>query len=786
MRRIILCILAFLFLPIVAQAQIQTIEKLLVKGEYELAYKMIEESYAEDTMNLDRLHSLYSYYIAPNNSQQDSLSAFVYARMYNMGVSNDKKIDLENFAKKLLASIYKTKSVEKFNIYVDNTREYPALNKEAQRIRDKIAFENAQEANTVEAYREFVTLYPDAMQADDAKIILNERMFQELLNSNDIDSLRSFISQSTSEKYKKQALKELDKLLFNKALKENTMESYNAYISEFPDGEYILVAKNKRDLAQYDKYVNEGNIADLVYYVRNNNISDKNYKVVLDKLRLKAMQHYSLSAMQVLDSVSPDAEYLRRFAKKYVSDYSLASVERLLSVFPNLKSDPSVLDAENKAKQLHTLFSKKELTLEDYKKHKNLFTNLSAREAAKVFSRFEAINQSQPKGKMVNFDLSLDEHYAKFISARDMEMDFVLTDDSYDASKEDRPDMATLGLNVSTDDAYYVNDSLILFSAVTEEGYDVYEGSTNNDIYYSIYNDDKWQKPVLLNSMVNTRFNETNPILSPDKKTLWFSSDRDLNFGGLDVYVCYRTDVNDWNSWTEPILLGEDFNTQDDDYVLHLSDNLVVLSQDEEFKADNNIYLEGKTALNFSSGQLKTSSNHSLENIKVNILKKNNLTLSNIVRTNAKGYFAFLNPQKNSYLFSSQRSNFYTPLSSDSVVNMYYVEEMVSRSDLVTIASPFDTKNCLEFSKQGLKELQFIVQAFKKSPYLLTIEVHALNPFKKMSAEELSEEQANILKEFLIKNGVSEDLLIVNGVGNKSVTQGWEKTPSIDISLINK
>lgn len=102
MRRIILYILAFLFLPIVAQAQIQTIEKLLVKGEYELAYKMIEESYAEDTMNLDRLHSLYSYYIAPNNSQQDSLSAFVYARMYNMGVSNDKKIDLENFAKSYL------------------------------------------------------------------------------------------------------------------------------------------------------------------------------------------------------------------------------------------------------------------------------------------------------------------------------------------------------------------------------------------------------------------------------------------------------------------------------------------------------------------------------------------------------------------------------------------------------------------------------------------------------------------------------------------------------------
>lgn len=775
-----------MFLPIAAQAQIQTIEKLLVKGEYDLAYKMIEESYAEDTMNIDRLHSLYSYYMAPNNSDKDSLTAFIYARLYNMGVDNDKRIDLKSFAQKLLANIYKTKNVEKFNKYIDNTIEYPALNKEAQRIRDNLAFEKAQESNTVEAYKEFVTLYPNSMQADDARIILNEKLFQELLNSNDVDSLKSFISLTTSEKYKKQALKELDKLSFNKALKENTLESYNAYISEFPDGEFILVAKNKRDLAQYDRYVNEGNIVDLVYYIRNNNVLDKNYKVVLDKLRLKAIQHYSLLAMQVLDSVSPDAEYLRRFAKKYVSDYSLASVERLLAVFPSLKSDPSIADAESKAKQLNALNTKKELSLEDYKKHKNLFTNLSARETAKVFSRFEAINQSQPKGKMLNFDLALDEHYVKYLSARNMEMDFVLTDDNYDASKEDRPDMATLGIDVSTDDAYYVNDSLILFSAVTEEGYDFYENSKNNDIYYSIYKDDKWQKPVLLNSLVNTRFNETNPVLSLDKKTLWFSSDRDLNFGGLDIYVCYRTDVNDWNSWTEPILLGEDFNTQDDDYVLHISDNLVVLSQDEEFKVDNNIYLEGKTNMNFFVGQLKVASNHSVENLKVNILNKNNLSLSNIARTNSKGYFSFLNPQNNSYLFSSQRSNFYTPLSNDSIVNMYYVEEMVSRNDLVTIASPFDSKNCLEFSKQGLKELQFIAQAFKKSPYLLTIEIHPLSPFKKMTIEELSEEQAKILKDFLVKNGVAEDQLIVNGVVNKSVTQGWEKIPSIDISLINK
>ncbi|MFQ6082512.1 MAG: hypothetical protein ACE5WD_04035, partial [Candidatus Aminicenantia bacterium] len=50
----------------------------------------------------------------------------------------------------------------------------------------------------------------------------------------------------------------------------------------------------------------------------------------------------------------------------------------------------------------------------------------------------------------------------------------------------------------------------------------------NWDIYQSSWNSVKnqWGKPVNLGSNVNSRFSERRPTLSPDNKTLYFSSNR--------------------------------------------------------------------------------------------------------------------------------------------------------------------------------------------------------------------------------------------------------------------
>src|SRR5688572_1691629 len=52
---------------------------------------------------------------------------------------------------------------------------------------------------------------------------------------------------------------------------------------------------------------------------------------------------------------------------------------------------------------------------------------------------------------------------------------------------------------------------------------------------------DGWSSPVNLGSAINTVFIENNAHLSPDRLTLFFSSDRPGGLGGLDLYVSTRT-----------------------------------------------------------------------------------------------------------------------------------------------------------------------------------------------------------------------------------------------------
>ena len=50
--------------------------------------------------------------------------------------------------------------------------------------------------------------------------------------------------------------------------------------------------------------------------------------------------------------------------------------------------------------------------------------------------------------------------------------------------------------------------------------------SGNTDIYVCVKkNDDTWSEPVNLGNVINTPFAERSPMLAPDMKTLYFSSD---------------------------------------------------------------------------------------------------------------------------------------------------------------------------------------------------------------------------------------------------------------------
>ena len=82
------------------------------------------------------------------------------------------------------------------------------------------------------------------------------------------------------------------------------------------------------------------------------------------------------------------------------------------------------------------------------------------------------------------------------------------------------------------------------------------------DLFISYLSADGWSSPENLGPSFNTEFWESGPSLSPDKRDLYFSSNRPGGFGGNDLYVCHRMESGRWSA---PENLGPNINTAGDE-----------------------------------------------------------------------------------------------------------------------------------------------------------------------------------------------------------------------------
>ncbi|MFQ5651223.1 MAG: OmpA family protein [bacterium] len=87
----------------------------------------------------------------------------------------------------------------------------------------------------------------------------------------------------------------------------------------------------------------------------------------------------------------------------------------------------------------------------------------------------------------------------------------------------------------------------------------------NEDIYVSVVTDTGWSQPTNLGPTINTPFTEVLPFLHPDGKTLYFNSTGHYGLGRLDVFKAVRLRDDSWTEWSEPVNLGKEINTADND-----------------------------------------------------------------------------------------------------------------------------------------------------------------------------------------------------------------------------
>jgi len=88
-------------------------------------------------------------------------------------------------------------------------------------------------------------------------------------------------------------------------------------------------------------------------------------------------------------------------------------------------------------------------------------------------------------------------------------------------------------------------------------------GLGNTDIWYSIrISDVVWSEAMNLGPMVNTSCDEVTPFICADNKTLYFSSNGRNTVGGFDIFTATK---NEAGNWSTPENVGTPINTEFDE-----------------------------------------------------------------------------------------------------------------------------------------------------------------------------------------------------------------------------
>jgi len=98
------------------------------------------------------------------------------------------------------------------------------------------------------------------------------------------------------------------------------------------------------------------------------------------------------------------------------------------------------------------------------------------------------------------------------------------------------------------------SDNKDLYFVSNREG-----GYGGMDIWVSRFENNYWSKPINLGPSVNTSKNETSPFIHPDNETLYFASDGHPGLGQTDLFISRR---NKNGTWKNPINLGAPINTE--------------------------------------------------------------------------------------------------------------------------------------------------------------------------------------------------------------------------------
>lgn len=290
------------------------------------------------------------------------------------------------------------------------------------------------------------------------------------------------------------------------------------------------------------------------------------------------------------------------------------------------------------------------------------------------------------------------------------------------------------------------------------------------DIWRVSINNGTFGEPQNLGPSVNTVFDENFPFVSDDNQTLFFASKGHEGFGGYDIF-----EINTKNSNDKPSNLGVPFNTEKDDfaYTFYGSKEIGFLSSNRNGKTDIYSFQESNEEQLLAT-LTETVSGELIKNATVLLLDAKNKVV-NTLTTDSFGQIRNTLPADTKYKIKFENPDYETFVSEIQTASKgnkklsFSINKKVKEVPKPTIYQPSNILyefNRFDLTTESIDELDKIAILLNTtSDFKLEIIAHTDARGPAEYNLKLSKKRAKAAFDYLVSKGVDENKLTMNGKG---------------------
>jgi outer membrane protein OmpA-like peptidoglycan-associated protein/tetratricopeptide (TPR) repeat protein len=318
-------------------------------------------------------------------------------------------------------------------------------------------------------------------------------------------------------------------------------------------------------------------------------------------------------------------------------------------------------------------------------------------------------------------------------------------------------------------------------------------GYGGRDIYKSIsLGDNRWTEPENLGSVINTKYDEDAPFILSDGVSLYFSSEGHENMGGFDIFI---STISEDGFWSTPENIGYPINTTEDDvfYYPTADEKNAVFSTSRQRRGlgelDINFLTIVKPKKKYISVRGRTADDATFKSLQADVVFTDTETgqvVAKLQTDEETGQYKITLPMGKTYTIEGKTEGYSKASKEFTIkeneqrafinVDLFLVKLLSDTAQLtaedVNVGEKIILNNIFyDFDKSDLRpeskeELDRLIKLMNDIPTLV-IEISSHTDI--IGSHEynikLSQERAQSVVDYLIKNGISKDRLVAKGYG---------------------